>query len=76
MLLPSGLRHMLATYVHDLSPFLVRFGESFGIRWYGLAYVVSFLVGWVASPSDTSIAAARVRRLCELAHSAHVPAHS
>ncbi len=38
---------ILATYVHDLSPFVVRFGESFGIRWYGLAYVASFLIGYL-----------------------------
>ncbi|MCB1076723.1 MAG: prolipoprotein diacylglyceryl transferase [Verrucomicrobiae bacterium] len=30
-------------WVHDLSPFLIRFSESFGIRWYGLAYVIGFL---------------------------------
>lgn len=30
-------------WVHDLSPFLIRFTESFGIRWYGLAYVLGFL---------------------------------
>ena len=38
---------MLAFYVHDLSPFLIRFNESFGIRWYGLAYVAAFLIGVV-----------------------------
>jgi phosphatidylglycerol---prolipoprotein diacylglyceryl transferase len=38
---------MLAYYVHDLSPFLVRFGENFGLRWYGLAYVAAFLLGIV-----------------------------
>ena len=37
----------LATYVHDLSPFLIRFGEGFGVRWYGLAYVASFLIGYL-----------------------------
>jgi phosphatidylglycerol---prolipoprotein diacylglyceryl transferase len=47
MLLPSPLLMMLATYVHDLSPFVIRFGESFGIRWYGLAYVASFLIGYL-----------------------------
>lgn len=36
---------MFAYYVHDLSPFLLRFNESFGIRWYGLAYVLAFLAG-------------------------------
>ncbi|HLB34120.1 MAG: prolipoprotein diacylglyceryl transferase [Verrucomicrobia bacterium RIFCSPHIGHO2_12_FULL_41_10] len=36
---------MLAYYVHDLSPFLIRFGNGFGIRWYGLAYILAFLFG-------------------------------
>ncbi|MFI0347150.1 MAG: prolipoprotein diacylglyceryl transferase [Chthoniobacterales bacterium] len=36
---------MLAFYVHNLSPFLIRFGDGFGIRWYGLAYILGFLVG-------------------------------
>ena len=33
---------MLAYYIHDLSPFLIQFSESFGLRWYGLAYVLAF----------------------------------
>jgi len=36
----------LAVYVHDLSPFLIRFTENFGIRWYGLAYVLGFLAAY------------------------------
>ena len=36
---------MLAYYVHDLSPFLLRFGGNFGVRWYGLAYVAGFILG-------------------------------
>jgi len=36
---------MLAYYVHDLSPFLLRFSENFGLRWYGLAYVAAFFFG-------------------------------
>lgn len=37
-----------AYWIHDLSPFLVRFGENFGIRWYGLAYLMGFLgAGWL-----------------------------
>ncbi len=38
---------MLAYYVHNLSPFLIRFNENFGLRWYGLAYVAAFLAGVV-----------------------------
>jgi len=36
----------LLAYVHDLSPFALRFGEGFGIRWYGLAYVAAFLAAY------------------------------
>lgn len=36
----------LAHWVHDLSPFLIRFTESFGIRYYGLAYLAGFALGW------------------------------
>jgi phosphatidylglycerol:prolipoprotein diacylglycerol transferase len=36
---------MLSFYVHDLSPFLIHFGGNFGIRWYGLAYILAFLFG-------------------------------
>jgi phosphatidylglycerol:prolipoprotein diacylglycerol transferase len=31
-------------WVHDLSPFLVRFSDSVGIRYYGLAYVFAFII--------------------------------
>lgn len=35
-------------WVHDLSPFLLRFNETFGIRYYGLAYVLGFVAaGWL-----------------------------
>jgi phosphatidylglycerol:prolipoprotein diacylglycerol transferase len=37
---------MPAHYVHDLSPFLVEFGNGFGIRWYGMAYVAAFVCGF------------------------------
>jgi len=38
----------LAYWTHDLSPFLLRFGENFGIRWYGLAYLAGFVgAGWL-----------------------------
>lgn len=35
----------LAYWVHDLSPFLVRFSETIGIRYYGLAYLLGFVGG-------------------------------
>lgn len=31
-------------WVDNLSPFLVRFSDSFGIRYYGLAYMLAFLI--------------------------------
>jgi phosphatidylglycerol:prolipoprotein diacylglycerol transferase len=36
----------LAAWLHTLSPFLVRFTDEFGIRWYGLSYLLGFLAGW------------------------------
>ncbi len=35
------LSPLLAYYLHNLSPFVIRFGER-GIHWYGLAYVLGF----------------------------------
>ena len=37
-----------AFWVHNLSPFLIRFSENFGIRYYGLAYLGGFVAaGWL-----------------------------
>jgi phosphatidylglycerol:prolipoprotein diacylglycerol transferase len=36
---------MFAYFIHDFSPFVFQIG-SWGPRWYGVAYVLSFLVGW------------------------------
>lgn len=36
----------LAYWVHDLSPFLIRFSDTFGIRYYGLAYLAGFAGAW------------------------------
>lgn len=33
----------LAYWVHDLSPFLIKFSENFGIRYYGVAYLLGFV---------------------------------
>ncbi|MHC5005651.1 MAG: prolipoprotein diacylglyceryl transferase, partial [Planctomycetota bacterium] len=35
------------SYVHQLDPFAIRFTESFGIRWYGLAYAAGFVIAWL-----------------------------
>ena len=45
---PSGTTVPLAYWTHDLSPFLIRFGENLGIRWYGFAYLAGFVgAGWL-----------------------------
>lgn len=35
------------SYIHRLNPFAIQFTESFGIRWYGLAYAAGFFVAWM-----------------------------
>jgi phosphatidylglycerol:prolipoprotein diacylglycerol transferase len=37
----------LAAWLHNLSPFLVRFTDTLGLRWYGLAYATGFVLGWL-----------------------------
>jgi phosphatidylglycerol---prolipoprotein diacylglyceryl transferase len=32
-------------WVHNLDPFAIQFSETFGIRWYGLAYMAGFVAG-------------------------------
>ena len=34
------------SYFHNLSPFLIQFSENFGIRWYGLSYLLGFFLGY------------------------------
>ena len=51
---------MLAYFLHDLSPFLFEFRNGFGLRWYGLAYVLAFLLGgllykWLARRGYTDL---------------------
>lgn len=41
------MHSLLAVYVHHLDPFAIRFTESFGVRWYGLAYVAGFVVAFL-----------------------------
>lgn len=36
----------LGAWLHDLSPILVKFTDTFAIRYYGLAYAIGFLLGW------------------------------
>ena len=35
------------TYLHDLDPFIIQFTENFGIRWYSMAYIIGFIVGYL-----------------------------
>ena len=37
---------LLGFYLHHLSPFLFEIRPGFGLRWYGLAYVMAFLCGY------------------------------
>lgn len=49
MLIPFYLP--LGYWVHNLNPFIIKFPEGFlveGIRWYGVSYVVSFLLTYLA----------------------------
>lgn len=36
----------LPGWVHQLDPFLIQFSEQIGVRWYGLAYLTGFFVGF------------------------------
>ncbi len=38
---------VLAYFLHQFSPFIFEFREGVGLRWYGLAYVAAFLVGYL-----------------------------
>ncbi|MEM6749011.1 MAG: prolipoprotein diacylglyceryl transferase [Planctomycetota bacterium] len=33
-------------WVHDLSPFIFRVSDTLGLRWYGMAYVAGFVLGY------------------------------
>ncbi len=41
--MPDNPHVFFAYWVHNLSPFLIRFTENFGIRYYGLAYLLGFV---------------------------------
>jgi phosphatidylglycerol:prolipoprotein diacylglycerol transferase len=44
--LEAHANFLAMTYVHNLSPFALQFTETFGIRWYGLAYLAGFIIGY------------------------------
>lgn len=35
-----------AAFLHTIDPFLWQITPTFGIRWYGVAYLLGFVVGW------------------------------
>ena len=37
----------VASYIHTLDPFALQITDTFGIRWYGLAYIVAFIIAWL-----------------------------
>jgi phosphatidylglycerol:prolipoprotein diacylglycerol transferase len=43
--MPSTSHLFFAYWVDNFSPFAVRFTDNFGIRYYGLAYLLGFIVG-------------------------------
>lgn len=45
VLRPLSSASPLATWVHTPHPFLIRFTETLGIRYYGLAYLLGFVFG-------------------------------
>ncbi len=56
---------MLAYFVHQFSPFVVEIREGVGLRWYGVAYVAAFLLGyrlyrWLAERGYTQMPAEQV----------------
>lgn len=39
---------MLAeSYIHQLDSFAIQLTDSFGLRWYGLAYIAGFITAWL-----------------------------
>jgi len=34
-------------YLHTLDPFVFRFTETIGLRWYGIAYIAGFFTAWL-----------------------------
>lgn len=63
---------MLAYYLDNFSPFMVKFGPNFGIRWYGFSYLLAFFAGflllhWLARHRYCALPAAKVGDFIALA---------
>jgi len=56
---------LLAYYLDNFSPFLVKFGPHFGIRWYGFSYLLAFFCGylllrWLAARGYCALSATKI----------------
>jgi len=52
-------------FVADLSPFLIQFSDNFGVRWYGLSYVVAFLLAlilmrWISQRQNSGVSGSQL----------------
>ena len=58
---------LLATYVHDIDPFVFRFPgwlswlPAEGVRWYGLSYLVGFVIAGVLMRRITAVGRTTVK---------------
>lgn len=52
---------LLAAWLHDLDPFAIRLWGDFGIRWYGLAYLVGFVLGYLLIRRVTTVGASTLK---------------
>lgn len=57
--------HVLGAWVHNLDPVIFEITDNFALRWYGLAYLMAFVVGylglrWLAQRGLWVVAPARV----------------
>lgn len=51
--------------VHDLSPFIIQFTETFGLRWYGMSYMMGFVfcyffISWLAQKQRVGLTTEKV----------------
>ncbi len=44
---PHSIHLVADAFMHDLDPVLVHVAGPFAIRWYGLSYLVGFIVAWL-----------------------------
>jgi phosphatidylglycerol---prolipoprotein diacylglyceryl transferase len=61
----SNLSILIAYYLDNFSPFMVKLGPSFGIRWYGFSYLLAFFCGflllrWLAQHRYCALPVAKV----------------